>query len=1156
MNPPNKQEWEQFFSKAIPTSATSAPSQQQQAPPQQSTLPTSTPGGIKPPTQQMTPQQQQQLLAMLQNINANQVARTANPVLSANTAVPIAAPVVVPQPQTVQPPSAPLAQSNLDVKQMLMNTLSQAVASQQQQQQASNLTAALAQQLLNQGNTHYFLLPFSPLANCAHDATMIGLNNNQNNNLFGNALNVAQLLQQQQQQQAQQPQQRLNQNDLLTALLTKSLLEANQAQQQQQQQQSVAYEPTSSQQSGQASRGNFDRNDVRYQTSSTSTSSVANTQHTNQPQHSNHHNNANNTAQRNNHSFSSPSSNNRAAAHNNFRKSRWSMSAQDPLALGAFVGIPSSNPDPPTFVPKGYIPNHLQASSFSTSASNMNSMPTSGGGPLRFSQANAGTNQVGASAAAGGRGGGFISHNTKALATNNTIVVRKRGRSSSPSPRRSRSRSPSNRNNFPNTGVNMNRSNTGAAMGSAGASSSLSSHTMPNKASSSSMNTSASTVISTAAGNRAAVSVRGNVPIAATTSANSTTAAAAAAAASSKPSPSTATTLSSLTLKDLSTKYNLPIITPSTQSLNTMDLNMRYPNLYIPTDFIEVVIDWQEVLSKLLHEDYFVDLLTPCHPVIESNPSIMITETLPIALPQSIGEDNKGVGETREEQNVENVDNNFEVFLQQKAFQTSLQPDSLLPPKYTYLYDNVINHTLTSDPLCSLANHNRSSQAIYTMKEQQPIRFNVRILLSYGLSSEEESITERQAFRKLRVLLGRRKSMQTLLGAVYHSQLDGGNPLLDRNCLEETAKRALFAQCGIPHLPHTDASSASSNKAIPSAFCRLGELHYHRPREEIASKIYPEQEEISVLYLYRLDTKLLQQEVEEYVEHYLEQQEENQGEDHAHDHTEEEESFELKKKECLQGIEEKLWQVFQRRVLGSHPGPLLSHTYQEEIFPSLEANFDNAHEMEEKMEETKQKTMFNRELQRFNDKIGDLLQSQEREKQMKLQKLVAAGVMKAEELQLPTTVIATNAVTPSASSEDSPIVEEAIAEASPTVDSNNNTTDDAVVNMEESKATDEKIPSSEEEAVVVSHVPTEAYNIHGELLKASILQRHHKPTSLNYLIAPMPLPFEYHTNKKSDSFALRSTVLSSLLSYSLVSCYHALISFNSPNLQYFYVCLG
>ncbi len=85
-----------------------------------------------------------------------------------------------------------------------------------------------------------------------------------------------------------------------------------------------------------------------------------------------------------------------------------------------------------------------------------------------------------------------------------------------------------------------------------------------------------------------------------------------------------------------------------------------------------------------------------------------------------------------------------------------------------------------------------------------------------------------------RILCGRKKGVATLLGTSYSQELDGGNPLADRSCLYNTARRALYAQTLLDI--GTDAASH---------MIKLAEVCYHRPKEEIGGKEYPEQ--VSVL---------------------------------------------------------------------------------------------------------------------------------------------------------------------------------------------------------------------------------------------------------------------------------------------------------------------
>jgi hypothetical protein len=81
------------------------------------------------------------------------------------------------------------------------------------------------------------------------------------------------------------------------------------------------------------------------------------------------------------------------------------------------------------------------------------------------------------------------------------------------------------------------------------------------------------------------------------------------------------------------------------------------------------------------------------------------------------------------------------------------------------------------------------------------------------------------------MLCGRRKGSILLLGTSWSCDLDGGNPLEDRSCLMNTARRALFAQSLLD----------IANGDVAANMMKLGEILYHRPKEEIKGKIYPEQ---------------------------------------------------------------------------------------------------------------------------------------------------------------------------------------------------------------------------------------------------------------------------------------------------------------------------
>ena len=83
------------------------------------------------------------------------------------------------------------------------------------------------------------------------------------------------------------------------------------------------------------------------------------------------------------------------------------------------------------------------------------------------------------------------------------------------------------------------------------------------------------------------------------------------------------------------------------------------------------------------------------------------------------------------------------------------------------------------------------------------------------------------------MLCGRRKGSILLLGTCWNQDLDGGDPLIDRSCLFNTARRALLAQ-----------SLLDIARGEPfHNLVKLCEISYHRPKEEIKGKVYPEQEE-------------------------------------------------------------------------------------------------------------------------------------------------------------------------------------------------------------------------------------------------------------------------------------------------------------------------
>ncbi len=99
-----------------------------------------------------------------------------------------------------------------------------------------------------------------------------------------------------------------------------------------------------------------------------------------------------------------------------------------------------------------------------------------------------------------------------------------------------------------------------------------------------------------------------------------------------------------------------------------------------------------------------------------------------------------------------------------------------------------------------------------------------------------------------------------LLGSSWCEELDGGNPLEDRSCLLNTARRAVYSQSLLdifnPPPPREDGQEHVEYD-VTSNLTKLCEVSYHRPREELHGRLYPEQDEITAIYMYTLQPDAL-----------------------------------------------------------------------------------------------------------------------------------------------------------------------------------------------------------------------------------------------------------------------------------------------------------
>lgn len=119
-------------------------------------------------------------------------------------------------------------------------------------------------------------------------------------------------------------------------------------------------------------------------------------------------------------------------------------------------------------------------------------------------------------------------------------------------------------------------------------------------------------------------------------------------------------------------------------------------------------------------------------------------------------------------------------------------------------------------------------------------RYNVRVLLTQGPSPQAAQGPDsyRDLWQHLHVLVGRRRKGNHLMlpGGAWVPSLDGPNPEVDEGVLIRAAQRTLRHFCNL------DVSNCRH-------WHRLASLHYHRPEEIVGGKQYPEQEEVTVLFL-------------------------------------------------------------------------------------------------------------------------------------------------------------------------------------------------------------------------------------------------------------------------------------------------------------------
>eukprot|EP00428_Durinskia_dybowskii_P060710 CAMPEP_0170382124 /NCGR_PEP_ID=MMETSP0117_2-20130122/14777_1 /TAXON_ID=400756 /ORGANISM="Durinskia baltica, Strain CSIRO CS-38" /LENGTH=1404 /DNA_ID=CAMNT_0010637745 /DNA_START=85 /DNA_END=4299 /DNA_ORIENTATION=+ len=263
-------------------------------------------------------------------------------------------------------------------------------------------------------------------------------------------------------------------------------------------------------------------------------------------------------------------------------------------------------------------------------------------------------------------------------------------------------------------------------------------------------------------------------------------------------------------------EFHLPAVNLNNRVLNVLDLYTKFPRLYIPNDFVQARVDG-DALSDAINSDVFCDLINTVPISLESNNPTQLSS-----------------------------DNSVRVH--------AVQSDILDIPKFTCT-ENIITA-------------NDKSTVAQFADAVKPVKHQVRVLVCCGMRNPDDERIDHNLPQKLRVLCGRRKGSYQLLGCPWSRELDSSalsdpneTPFTNSSCLVRTAQRALLAQA-LLHMPvRSERTSMESGADVvrysAEGLVPLCEVQYHRPAEEVKGKTFPEQIELTTIFLYTIQPSLL-----------------------------------------------------------------------------------------------------------------------------------------------------------------------------------------------------------------------------------------------------------------------------------------------------------
>lgn len=214
--------------------------------------------------------------------------------------------------------------------------------------------------------------------------------------------------------------------------------------------------------------------------------------------------------------------------------------------------------------------------------------------------------------------------------------------------------------------------------------------------------------------------------------------------------------VSALTLKELAQTLHLNIVSKNLLSLDAIELALRFPQLYIPADYIEMKIDWNDLLDAFHHE-FFYELSASVPIVIENNPSILIyreidgmeeeTQQLEQEQPVPSDEGQKEEGESTSEAPIASnavVPVKDDLANLRRTFHSDIQRS----PQFSYLSALTCNNSVVGFAM-SDEDHVQQPYMDKFCYENKLVKFNVRVLVGCGMK-EDGDVFDNQFFRKMR----------------------------------------------------------------------------------------------------------------------------------------------------------------------------------------------------------------------------------------------------------------------------------------------------------------------------------------------------------------------------------------------------------------------